>query len=208
MARNEQHIDLKTVDAAALEHAYFANSYPVESEAVSSTVSAIKAVSALTVVLEGYLIARVGLAYSAYHNKLAAFNLQLGGGAHLLVPETAKIAAFIFVCLCAMKLLVGVFNYSHASCRTDRTVERVNSHNSLMLKVTCASLLVSGLFLWGLASHQGAFVQVSHVADSLKQSIYFQMVLQLVGHYLINRLHDKESGLDRIVDLKAHAAKL
>ena len=68
------------------------------------------------------------MAYFTYHSRLTTINLGLSQGVHLVVPETAKISAFIFVCISLMKLVVGIFNYSHASNRTDRTVERVNTH--------------------------------------------------------------------------------
>ena len=70
-----------------------------------------------------------------------------------MVPETAKIAAFIFIGVCAMKLILAVANYSHATTRTDRTVENVNSHKSLMIKVTFVSVLASVAAIFCLNAH-------------------------------------------------------
>ena len=162
----------------------------------------------LTVLLEAYLVMRVGSAYWSYHSKLAALNATLGEHQHLFVPETAKIAAFVFVAVCLLKLIMAVGNYTHASNRTDRTVEAVNGHKSLMTKVTVISLVLSGVTVVALNMHKGNLVHVATVVDSLKQSVYMQMALHLIGHYLMIRLNLQESKLPRIVDLKAHQARI
>lgn len=158
--------------------------------------------------VEAYLAARIIMAYLTYHAKLHAVNLHLGLSAHLVVPETAKIAAFIFIGVCALKLIMAVANYSHATTRTDRTVENVNGHRSLMLKVTVLTLLASAAAVCCLNAHKGYAVEVAGVVDSFKQSVYFQIALQIAGHYLMNKLHEQESKLPRIVDMKAHATRI
>ena len=76
-----------------------------------------------------------------------------------------------------MKLILAVANYSHATTRTDRTVENVNSHKSLMIKVTFVSVLASVAAIFCLNAHKGYVEEVSGVVESFKQSIYFQIGL-------------------------------
>ena len=90
----------------------------------------------------------------------------------MLVPETAKIAAFVFVCVCLMRLVTAMGNYTHASNRTDRTVEAVNGHKSLMMKSTFISIVFSGVAVVALNMHSTNLVHISTVVDNLKNSIY------------------------------------
>lgn len=59
-----------------------------------------------------------------------------------------------------------------------------------------------------LLPHKGYGEEVSGIVESFKQSIYFRIGLQLAGHYLMNKLHEQECKLPRVIDLKAHAVKL
>lgn len=94
-----------------LEHAYFANSYPIESKTVSTTVTCIKLVSAITVLFELWMVTRVGGSYLTFHSKLAAINQSYGVDAKKLVPDTVKIAAFIYIGNCLMKFVAAITNY-------------------------------------------------------------------------------------------------
>ena len=158
--------------------------------------------------VEAYLVMRIGSAYWSYHSRIAALNATLNETTQLLVPETAKIAAFVFVLICVMKIVAAIGNYSHAASRTDRTVEAVNSHKSLMMKSTVVSTVFSLASVSALNMHTGNQLHIATVVDNLKQSIYLQMALHLIGHYLMKRLHTQEAKLPRIVDLKAHQTKL
>ena len=79
--------------------------------------------------IETSLVYRVGMAFYTYHMKLAEINSEIALlNKHLIVPDTAKIATLIFITVSLLKIALSVANYSHAACRTDRTVENVNGH--------------------------------------------------------------------------------
>ena len=178
---------------------------------MSTTVICIKLVSAFTILFELWMVARVSGSYLTYHSKLADINQNFGTDAKKLVPETTKIAAFIYMGNCLMKFIAAITNYHHAGARTERTIENVNNHNSFTLKVTAVSLLISVLVLFCLNTHKTSNLansRISQIIESLKGSVYAQIVLQFIAHYFMSRLHDKESKLARVVDLDAHRAKL
>ena len=177
----------------------------MEDDTVKGTIVAIKAVSIVQGLMETFMAYRVGLAYYAYHMRMTAVNEI---APRIFVPETAKIAAFIFLGVCALKFILAVANYKHASRRTDRTVESVNSHQQFMAKVSFVCVLASAAAIWGLNVHKKSLPESQSAAESVQKSVYVQIAVQLVGHYLMNSLHDQESKLSRIVDLRAHGAKL
>ena len=159
----------------------------------------------MTVLMESFMAYGVGMAYYTYHMRLSGINEITP---RLLVPETAKISAFIFIGVCMLKLVTAVSNFSHAGTRTNRTVENVNGQRSFLQKVTIVSTLASLAILYCLNSHKVLMPEAQSAAESLEQSVYFQIALQLVSHYLMNSLHDQEAKLPRIVDLRAHSTKL
>ena len=177
----EEVADKQTTETASeLEHAYFANSYPIESKTVSTTVTCIKLVSAMTILFELWMVARLVGSYMTYHSKLAAINQNFGVDAKNLVPDTVKIAAFIYMGNCLMKFVAAITNYHHAGVRTERTIENVNGHNSFTLKVTAVSLLISVIVLFCLNTHQTSNLdntRLCEIIESLKGSVYAQLAL-------------------------------
>ena len=59
-----------------------------------------------------------------------------------------------------------------------------------MAKVTFVSFMTSVVAIWGLNSHTDAMPDARFAVESVEKSVYLQIVLQLIGHFLLNSLHD------------------
>ena len=77
-----------------------------------------------------------------------------------------------------------------------------------MQKVTVVSLIFSIAAIMLLNAHKANVLEVRSTVEQFQKSIYLQSTLQLLSHYLVNSLHDQESKLPRIIDIKAHSTKL
>ena len=169
------------VDEEVLEHAYYANSYPAESSKVKCTVNCIKAVAIVALVVEGVSFMRLASNVITYHERIQLANNQIGGTMKVLTPDSVQMSSLAFLVNIVLKAIAAVASFSHASQRTNRTVEKTNSHKAFATKIVIAVAILTATLYYMLGvfqSHQYATYSahsttVCESIDNLKALLIF-----------------------------------
>lgn len=193
------------------EHAYYTNSYPQECSKAKSTISCLKVIIFIAILVEVSTLIGLGVSFSKFQSIVTK------------ADSVIQFGAFATLMSSAAKILSAFNAYNYSSDRLGRTPEKREQTAKFFRAVTFFTGLITYFMIHMLNKHamstvemlrttysendlQGSSDFLNRLTDSIagvQLNIFTTFALHLLIHFMTHRLDKAERSAPRVVDLTA-----